>query len=291
MPERDVSAGDGRTLRIREEGDPAGVPVITLHGTPGSRMLWSGSAAAAAQRGIRLIGYDRPGYGGSSRLAGRNVADCAADVRAIAQALSIRRLGVMGASGGGPHSAACASLLSGLVPAVAVLCSPAPYGAPGLDFFAGMGDYNVQDTELYFADRDAAHAKAVRDREEMLSGDPAVGLELMRSLMSPPDREMLTPEFAAFLHEDMTTALAPGVDGWWDDNVAELEDWGFGLSQIRMPVLVMHGRQDRFVPVAHGEWLAAAIPGAEARILDDEGHLSLLGRAGEDYDWLLERLR
>jgi pimeloyl-ACP methyl ester carboxylesterase len=290
MNDRDVRAADGRTLRVREAGDPSGVAVIDLHGTPGSRLVWPGVVEAATERGVRLISYDRPGYGGSTRLEGRNIADCAADVRAIAQALGVTRLAVMGSSGGGPHSAACASLLSGLVAAAAVLCSGAPYGAPGLDYFAGMGAYNVEDTKLYFDDPRAAHAKAVADRQELLAADPAAGMELLRSLLSPVDQAMLTPEFAAFLHEDMTTALAPSVDGWWDDSVADLGDWGFGLSQISVPVLVMHGRQDRFVPVAHGEWLAGVIPGAEARIYDDEGHLSLMRRSGEVLDWLLERL-
>lgn len=291
MIEHDVTAADGRTLKVREDGDPDGIPILTLHGMPGCRMLWSGDVEQARERGIRLIGYDRPGYGGSTRLEGRNVADCAADVRAIAQALSIRRLGVTGASGGGPHSAACAALLNGLVPAAAVLCSGAPYGAPGLNYFDGMGEYNVEDVKLYLADRAAAYEKAKRDREEMLAADPAAAVELMRSLLSPVDQEMLTPEFVSFLHDDSQLALAPGVDGWWDDSVADLGDWGFGLSQIRIPVLLMHGRQDRFVPVAHGEWLAQTIPGVEARIYDDEGHLSLTRRTGEVFDWLLAHLR
>ena len=102
MIDRDVTAADGRILKVREDGDPDGIPVMTLHGMPGGRTLWRGDVEAAAARGVRLIAYDRPGYGGSSRHKGRNVADCASDVRAIAQALGIRRLGVTGASGGEP---------------------------------------------------------------------------------------------------------------------------------------------------------------------------------------------
>ena len=85
--------------------------------------------------------------------------------------------------------------------------------------------------------------------------------------------------------------LAPGEEGWWEDNVALLEDWGFGLSQIRTPVLLLHGREDRFVPFAHGEWLAAAIPSVEPRLSDTDGHISLtVDRLDEVYDWLLARM-
>lgn len=291
MIESDITTRDGRTLRIAQDGDLGGVPVLYHHGEPGSRLLEPQDVARAHRRGIRLIGYDRPGYGGSSRHEGRNVADCAADVRAIADALSIHRLAVRGVSGGGPHAAACAALLAGLVPAVAVLASPAPYGAPRLDYFAGMGELNVEDTKLLLRDRPAARAKCEADRREMLAAEVDAMMEMLRSLLAPVDAASLSGELGAFLLEHTKLGLAPGADGWWDDGVAMVQDWGFGLSQIRTPVLLMHGREDRFVPFAHGEWLAGAIPGVEARLLDSDGHISLLvNRLDEVYDWLLERM-
>lgn len=291
MSERDVSTRDGRTLRVVEDGDLGGVPVLCHAGMPGSRLLEPLDVARATRRGIHLISYDRPGYGGSSRHEGRNVADCAGDVRAIADALGIRSLGVWGVSGGGPHAAACAALLSGLVPAVGVLASIAPYGAPKLDYFAGMGEYNAQDIQQFLSDRPAARAKCESDRRELLAGDLDSMMEMWRSLLAPVDAAVLTGELGAFLYDSTQLGLAPGPDGWWDDGVATMEDWGFGLSQIRTPVLLMHGREDRFVPFAHGEWLAGAIPGVEARLSDEDGHLSLLvNRLDEVYDWLLQRM-
>jgi pimeloyl-ACP methyl ester carboxylesterase len=291
VTEHEVTTSDGRVLKVREEGDPAGVPVVFLHGMPGSRLLEPTDVLRAQRRGIRLIGYDRPGYGGSTRLAGRNVADCASDVRAIADALGISKLAVWGHSGGGPHAAACAALLVGLVPAVGIAASEAPYGAPQLDFFAGMGDLNADDIKLFFSDRAAALAKGREDEEQMLGADPATVQEMLQSLLAPVDAAVLTGELAEFLVDQTNTGLRPRQDGWWDDSVAILSDWGFGLTQIQTPVLVMHGRHDRFVPFAHGEWLAANIPGAEARLYDDEGHLSMLvHHLDELYDWLLERM-
>jgi pimeloyl-ACP methyl ester carboxylesterase len=105
--QRTVQTPDGRVLAVEEAGDPAGRPVLVHNGTPNSRHLYGPDARDAAERGLRLIGYDRPGYGGSSPRPGRTVADCADDVRAICAALGIDRLGMWGASGGGPHVLAC----------------------------------------------------------------------------------------------------------------------------------------------------------------------------------------
>ncbi|MBI4661871.1 MAG: alpha/beta hydrolase [Verrucomicrobia bacterium] len=108
-------------------------------GTPQSRLLYDLWVEDAQSRGIRLIGYERPGYGGSTAHPGRTVDSAANDVAAIAKELDLNRLLVWGVSGGGPHALACAALLPGLVVAAAVLASPALYPAEGLDYFAGMG--------------------------------------------------------------------------------------------------------------------------------------------------------
>ena len=111
----------------------------------------------------------------------------------------------------------------------------------------------------------------------------------MKSLLSPTDAAVLTGELAGYLAYSLQEGLAPGGQGWWDDGLAEAGPWGFELAQISVPVLLLHGRQDLFVPFAHGQWLAAHIPGVEARLLDDDGHLTLLEhRVGEVHAWLAD---
>jgi pimeloyl-ACP methyl ester carboxylesterase len=265
--------------------------VLVHNGTPNSRLLYDPSVELAEAQGIRMISYDRPGYGGSDRDPGRSVASCAQDVRAIADALGIERLVVWGISGGGPHAVACAALLPDLVPAVAVLASIAPWGAEGLDYFEGMGRENVEDIELMLQNRAAARAKHERDRVEMLAATPESIHRIVQTLLSSVDRAALTPALAEFLYESTQLGLGPGADGWWDDDVAHLAPWGFELEQIRTPVLLLHGRQDRFVPLTHGRWLARHIPTVEARLLDDDGHLTLTENHLESvHQWLLERL-
>ena len=288
--ERTVRTPDGRTLAVEESGDPAGRPVLVHMGTPNSRHLYGPNVLDAAARGLRLISYDRPGYGGSSPQPGRTVADCAGDVRAICAELGIDRLATWGISGGGPHVLACAALLPDLVTAAASLASPAPYGAEGLDYFAGMGQDNVDDTRLFLTDEAAARAKTDTDREELLATSPEDAAKAIESLLTPTDAAALRGELAEYLTYSSQDGLAPGSQGWFDDNCMA-RPWGFDLAGITVPVLLLHGRQDMFVPFGHGEWLAAHIPGVEARLLDDDGHLTLMqNRVPEVHAWLSEHL-
>ena len=289
--QRTVRTPDGRTLAVEEAGDPGGWPVLAHMGTPNSRHLYGPNAADAAARGLRLISYDRPGYGGSTPQPGRSVADCAADVRAICAELGIGRLAMWGISGGGPHVLACAALLPDLVSAVASLASLAPLDAERLDWFAGMGALNADDTRLFLRDREAARAKLDADRERVLDGGAAELASGLQTLLSPTDAAALNDGLAEHLAYCDREGLAPGSQGWWDDGVAHSTPWGFELSAISVPVLLMHGRQDQFVPFGHGQWLAAHIPGVEARLLDHDGHLTLLtNRVPEVHAWLKERL-
>jgi pimeloyl-ACP methyl ester carboxylesterase len=287
--QRTARAHDGRTLAIEEAGDPGGLPVLVHNGTPNSRHLYGPAAADASARGLRLIGYDRPGYGGSTPQPGRTVADCAADVRAICAELGIGRLAMWGISGGGPHLLACAALLPDLVASAASLASPAPADAEGLDWFDGMGQENADDFKLLKSDPEAARAKMEKDREATLAASADDLAELLQTLLTPTDAAALTGEFAEYLAWTGREGLAPGSQGWWDDGVAHAGPWGFELSAIRVPVLLMHGRQDQFVPFGHGRWLAARIPGVEARLLDGDGHLTLgTDRIGEVHAWLAD---
>jgi pimeloyl-ACP methyl ester carboxylesterase len=287
---RSVTAAEGRTLMVELGGDPAGLAILAHNGTPNTRHLYGPWLEDAEQHGIRLISYERPGYGGSTPQPGRTVADCAADVRAIAQALDIQRLAIWGASGGGPHALACAALLPDLVAAVSAICSIAPYGVPGLDYFAGMGKDNEDDIKLYLRDPAAARVKSRQDRLDMLAITPDRLTEGWKTLLSPVDAAAVSDDLAAFLVRGFHDGLATTDEGWWEDGVAHLSPWGFDFNAISIPVQVRHGRHDQFVPIQHGEWLAEHVPGAEAHLSDDDGHLTLYSRIPEVHRWLTRHL-
>jgi pimeloyl-ACP methyl ester carboxylesterase len=285
--ERVIETADGRILAVQEAGDPEGQPVLVHNGTPNSRHLYRPNARDAAERGLRLIGYDRPGYGGSTPQPGRTHASCAADVRTICGALGIERLGIWGISGGGAHALACAALLPDLAVGVASLAGLAPWGAEGLDWLDGMGQDNLDDFQLLMADKAASRAKMEKDREEMLAATAADLNKALETLLTPTDAAVLTGELAEYLAFSGHEGLAPGSEGWWEDGEAQAGAWGFDVADISVPVMVMHGREDKFVPFGHGQWLAAHIPGVEARLLDHDGHLTLLqNRIPEVHAWL-----
>ena len=285
--DRIVTLRDGRRLLVRECGDPAGRPVIFLHGTPSNRIAYPPVAADARAKGIRLISYDRPGYGGSTAAPGRRIADVAGDVRAIADELGVDRFGVWGFSGGGAPALACAALLPKRVVASVWLAGVAPYPAEGLDWTAGMGAANVEDFELMQRDRTSWLAKSRKDRDDMLAAGPRQIIEIMSTLLSEVDRTALTEEMAQWMADTAHAGLAPGDEGVRDDNLWLIEPWGFEPSRIRVPVQVRHGGEDRFCPIAHGKWVAARIPGVDLRLDPTLGHLSLLRRLPEVHDWIL----
>jgi pimeloyl-ACP methyl ester carboxylesterase len=288
---RVVRTNDGRELCVEVAGSASERTILIHWGTPNSRHLFDPWVDDAAARGIRLICYDRPGYGGSTPQPGRSVADGAADVRAVAADLGIERLAMWGFSGGGPYTLACAALLPGLVAAAAVVGSTAPWGAPGLDYFSGMGEENVEDMQLYLSDREASRKKIRQDWEETISVTPEQLAESMKTLLSDVDAAVLTGEFARYMVRCIRDGLAPGEQGWWDDGVADIAPWGFELESIRVPVQVWHGRKDRFVPYQHGQWLAQHVPGAEPHLSDTDGHLTLLvKRFVEVHEWLARHI-
>jgi pimeloyl-ACP methyl ester carboxylesterase len=286
-----VRLQDGRELCVEVYGGPSERTFLIHCGTPNSRLLFDVWVADAAQRGIRLISYDRPGYGGSTAAPGRSIADGAADARAIAAELGIERLAMWGFSGGGPYTLACAALLPDLVAAAAIVGSPAPWGAPGLDYFAGMGEDNLEDMQLFLADREASRKKARTDWEAEMSVTADQLAEAWKTLLSDVDAAVVTGEFAQQMVDCIRDGLSPGEQGWWDDGVASMGPWGFELESIRVPVQVWHGRKDRFVPFQHGQWLAEHVPGAEPHLSDTDGHLTLLvDRFADIHAWLDDRL-
>ena len=277
-----IEASGGRSLQVLVAGRGRGVPLVYHSGTPTGLVLNEPMARAAADRGLRLVSYGRPGYGASDAQPGRRVADASADVAVILDHLGAGQFLAVGWSGGGPHALANGALLGGRCLAVATIASVAPYRAEGLDFLDGMGEENVeefgaaargvQELSAYLTQAAAAMAQVTGE-------DVAVALG---NLVTPVDKAALTGEFAEYTAAAFRSALSTGIAGWRDDDLAFVADWGFGVDEITVPVSIWQGDQDAMVPFAHGQWLAGHIPAARAHLLPGEGHLSLaVGRFGD----------
>jgi pimeloyl-ACP methyl ester carboxylesterase len=212
------------------------------------------------------------------------------DVAAIADELGIERFFVAGGSGGGPHVLACAALLPERVIAAATIASVAPRSAEGLDWLEGMGQENLEEEAAAEAGPEELLAFLEPFRDKMMSATGSELYAVLGDLLSEVDRSVVTGEYAEHLAEGGRAGLAPGVYGWFDDDLAFIRDWGFDLQDVSRPVTIWQGGQDRMVPPTHGEWLAAHVPGARAKLLPDHGHLSLsLALYGDILDDLIAR--
>lgn len=285
--EFETTLPDGRVLRAFEGGDPTGDLVVYHHGTPMSGLLERRWVDEASARGLRLVGYDRAGYGGSTRLRGRAVSDVVSDIAALADSIGVDRFYTWGVSGGGPHALACAALLPDRVIAAAAIASVAPYDADGLDFLAGMGQDNLDEFGAAVESEQALDAFLSRERDGLLAASAEDLRTAMDSLLPEVDKAMLTGEFAEFMHAAMTSGLRQTADGWFDDDLAFVRPWGFDVSEVTVPLLIAQGEQDLMVPYAHGRWLAGRVPAAATWMLPDDGHVSLGAKVAEVLDWLL----
>jgi pimeloyl-ACP methyl ester carboxylesterase len=270
--ERDLRLEDGRNLRVYDAGGPGAadaLAVVWLHGSPQTGSPLEPLLLAAARRGIRLLSYGRPSYGGSSPLPGRRVASAAADVAQLADALEVGRFAVMGYSGGGPHALACAALLAGRVTGVVSLASLAPF-TEDFDWSAGMKS-------------DGGLRAAVAGRESRARY--AASAEFDEDSFTPTDWAALSGAWAA-LGEDAGRASAAGPDGQIDDDVAFAAPWAFDVATIEAPVLVVQGGQDRIVPSTHADWLMHHCRRPELWLRPHDGHVSILGACPLAMDWL-----
>jgi pimeloyl-ACP methyl ester carboxylesterase len=275
----DVTVSDGCTIRVHDGADElSGLPRLTVlwfHGSPQTGALLAPLLSAAVPRGIRLLSYGRPGYGGSTERRGRTVASAADDVRAVIDALGVERLAVMGASGGGPHALASAALLPEHVTSTVVLAGIAPFDAAGLDWYDAM------------ADSAAVRAAAIGGRSARALFEETA--EFDATSFNALDYAALEGTWSE-LGTDVGLASAggtAGLGGLYDDDVAFTTPWGFEVNDVRVPALVVQGGDDRVVPGAHGEWIARELPLGELWLRPRDGHIAVLDAIPVALDWLL----
>jgi pimeloyl-ACP methyl ester carboxylesterase len=282
-----VRLPDGRRLDLRVSGPAGGFPLVFHHGTPGAATPVRALERAAHARGLRLVTTSRPGYGDSARQPGRRVVDVAADTEAVLAAIGAQRCLTAGWSGGGPHALACAARL-GATTAALVIAGVAPYGADGLDWMSGMGEENITEFSTALRGEAALRDYLTKVREHLKDIAAADIVASLETLLPDVDRAVLTGEFGEDMAASFREAVRAGVDGWLDDDLAFASPWGFGLDEISVPTMIWQGSADLMVPFAHGQWLAARVPGASAHLEPGEGHLSVgLGALDRMLDELL----
>jgi pimeloyl-ACP methyl ester carboxylesterase len=275
---RTTNTPDGRVLAFAVWGDPEGFPIMSLHGTPGSRLSRWPNEDLYKELGACVVTHDRAGYGRSTRRPGRTVADEADDVALLADSLGFERFAVSGGSGGGPHVLACAALLPDRVIRATCAVGIAPLGSPGLErdaWLAGMDPENVKEFGWAEAGEEVLNAELEREHAAMtqrVAEDPSAILSHF-DLSESDKAQLARPEVRQVIRESTPEQALHGVWGWVDDDLAFLRPWGFDVGVISSPVLVLYGETDVLVPAAHGAWLAANVPECVVKIDTDAGHM------------------
>ena len=270
---------DGRILAFREFGDPDGDPIFHAHGVPSSRLEGALLDDAARRHGFRVISTDRPGIGRSTYLPGRRLLDYPKDISSLADALGLARFGVMGASGGGAHTAVCAHAIPERLTVNVTLCpftSFAEFPAPeALLSGAEAVTWRMARISpvLVFA-MCGSMALAVRGlgkRYEQWAATAASSAE-------GPDGEVARAnlEKMATMGRVTAEAFAQGGRGVAVDTMIQYSDWGFRLADLRGRIHLFHGTEDALVPFEFGRFIADRAPDCEFHALEGWGHFITL---------------
>jgi pimeloyl-ACP methyl ester carboxylesterase len=282
-----IRLADGRDLDVLVDGPTSAEAFLMINGTPSGVGARQSDVEIVAARGLRYVTYARPGYADSTRLPGRSVSDIASDVRELAGELGVSRLHVLGWSGGGPHALACAALLPDLVAGAATVAGVAPFDAEGLAWLDGMAPENLDEFGAAVAGPKELETSLEAFAPHIASATAGSIADALGELVPEVDRAALTGDFAEFIAAVTRDSVRTGIWGWFDDDMAFVRDWGFDLSAIEVPVTIWQGSQDKMVPFAHGRWLVDHVPGARARLIDGEGHLSLASSFDQVVDELV----
>jgi len=286
--EGNITVGDDRQIGFAEFGDPQGRAVFWLHGTPGARRQIPMEARVyAEQRQIRLIGVDRPGIGSSSPYQYDTVFAFAEDLRTIADTLGIDRFEVIGLSGGGPYTLACAAAMPDRVVAAGVLGGVAP--VRGADAIGG-GVSTLITAAAPVVEVAGAPLRLVASQLIRLIRPVAEPALYAYARISPEaDRRLLVrPEFKAMFLDDLLNGSRKQLAAPFADVVVFARDWGFRLDEVKVPIRWWHGDRDHIVPFEHGQHVVSRLPDAQLTHLPGESHLAGLGRAEEILGTMVE---
>ncbi|OAI38544.1 hypothetical protein AYO38_09555 [bacterium SCGC AG-212-C10] len=286
LPKGELTLPDGRLLSYAEYGRPRGFPVFFFHGTPGSRLMGKFAHNAAADRDMRIIAADRPGFGRSQFQSRREITDWPADVIAMANALDLDRFAVVGVSGGGPYVAACASLIHPRLTAAAIVSGVSPHRRGVLRGMSMPGRATaftarrlpwLLSAQLRFASWAVQRwpERALRSGARRL---PAADREVL-------ERDAVENE----LVEDMQEAFRGGHRGVAYESRLFARPWGFKLEEVTFPIRLWQGDADTIVPPVMARYQAKVMPHATATFIPGAGHFWFVDHLGDVLDGILGR--
>lgn len=264
---RTIQMPGGRALAFAEWGRPDGFPVIYHHGTPSSRLEHWPDGESLAKLGVRLVTFDRPGYGRSEPVPGRTLLDVAGDVERLADHLGLGRFALSGMSGGAPFVLATAYALGDRVSRAAVSCGLGPLDRPGA----------LEDT----TPAQVEEMEVARHHPERL----AEFLDRLDVGASMPEEELVAfgsiPGLAAVMIPSVSEATRQGWAGVIADDRCFVSPWGFALRDLDVPLWLWHGDRDALAPLHHASYIAERVGSAQLKVCAGEGHIAMFRHQAE----------
>jgi pimeloyl-ACP methyl ester carboxylesterase len=277
---------DGRLLAWREYGPEHGTPVLRFQGTPGSRKSRHPREDSYVRLGVRVLVFDRPGYGKSTRLDGRGISVVADDAAQLLDHVGLGQVHAIGGSGGGPHVLAFAARHPERVNAVTVVVGGAPLEEPEVQGLIGL---NRDGWYAAHEGWDAMFGLLAPVQEQVLA-DPLAQFRAIMDAAPESDKAVMEdPDWQRVLVEDVTEALGPGAEGWADEAMALILDWDFDPTEVRSSVVWWHGEHDANAPISAVRRLLSRMDGVDLRAWGDSGHLEPFRRHDEILGELLSR--
>jgi pimeloyl-ACP methyl ester carboxylesterase len=280
---------DGRRIGYAEFGEPRGLPVLAIHGTPGSRYMFALTDQAARDRGLRVIAPERPGYGLSDYYRRDLLADTAADLVAFADALSLDRFALIGVSGGGPHAMAAAASMPDRIRLLALISPVGPiadcYRRISMSSF-----HRLVFTRVGRSNR--ACASFFWSLRNLIRWAPGVAHAGLMRRVTLSDRAILThAEVRANLRAALFEGLRPGIKGALQDLRLFCGPWNLPLAEIDVPTIVWQGSDDTIVPPQAAYHLAESLPNCRLDIEQGAGHYWVFAQFGRVLDAVQAALR
>lgn len=262
--------------------------MLWFHGTPGARrQLPPQVRRLARERGVRLIGLERPGAGDSTNHFYDRVLDWSDDVEVVLDHLGVDRYAIIGLSGGGPYVLACASAHPQRMVAGAVLGGVAPT----------TGREAPEGGMIRLAQR---FRHAIRVLRAPMGAAAGGVIQVLRPVALPVftlttrvfpegDRAVFDrPEMREMFLDDITHGSTGGLHSVFFDILLFSKPWGFDLADISVPIRFWQGDSDPIVPVEHAHRMAELVPDSALEVRHAESHLGGLLIADEVLGTLLD---
>lgn len=281
---RVLRLADGRCLGYAEYGAPDGQPVIVLHGTPGSRMLFESTDAVARKMGFRIVAPDRAGYGLSDVHRHETLSETAYDIQALANGLGITRFYLLGFSGGGPYALAAALLMKDRVQQVALISPVGLVSDVRLGSMSGLHHFIFS----YLGNSQFAARAYFHSVRSMITWFPLSAEHIVSQYATETDRAILDQYgLRHSLGTIMCEGLMRSVEGAVQDLRLYCGPWHLPLHQLETPVSIWQGSEDTIVPPESAYLLAEALPNCRLEVIEDMGHYWLFG----SFERILDRIR